>query len=140
MRRRQRVLVVGVGSIGERHLRCFQCTDRADVSIYEINDELRIRIAAQYGLSGVFGTWAEALASDFDAAVICTPAHLHIPMAIEIARLHRHLLIEKPLSINFDRLDELQQIVDASSITVMAAYVMRVHPALAAMKSAARFR
>jgi predicted dehydrogenase len=131
-----KVLVIGVGSIGERHTRCFQRIGRADVSICEINDGLRAQIADRYGLTNAFGKWDEALASEFDAAVICTPAHLHIPMAIEIARLKRHLLIEKPLSINLDRVDELKQLVDSSGVAVMVAYVMRVHPALEAMKAA----
>ncbi|HUG67322.1 MAG TPA: Gfo/Idh/MocA family oxidoreductase [Pirellulaceae bacterium] len=133
---RRKVLVIGVGSIGERHVRCFQQTGRADVSICETNDGLRTQIADRYGLTNVFGEWNEALASDFDAAVICTPAHLHIPMAIEIARLKRHLLIEKPLSITLDGVDELQRLTDSSGIAVMVAYVTRVHPALVAMKAA----
>ncbi len=131
-----KVLVIGVGSIGERHTRCFQQTGRAEVSICEINDGLRTQIAERYGLSDAFGNWEEARASDFDAAVICTPAHLHIPMAIEIAERKRHLLIEKPLSINLARVDELTQLVDSSGVAVMVAYVTRVHPALAAMKAA----
>ena len=36
-----KALVVGVGSIGERHLRCFQSTGRARLSICEINPEFR---------------------------------------------------------------------------------------------------
>ena len=44
---RHRVLIVGVGSIGERHLRCFQATGRAEVSFVEINDELRQRVRWQ---------------------------------------------------------------------------------------------
>jgi predicted dehydrogenase len=131
-----KVLVVGVGSIGERHTRCFQQTGRADVSICEINDSLRIRIADRYGLANVFGNWDEALASDFDAAVICTPAHLHVAMAIDIATLKRHLLIEKPLSTNLDRVDELNGLIASSGAAVMVAYVLRVHPALEAMKAA----
>ncbi len=131
-----KVLVVGVGSIGERHTRCFQQTARADVSICEINDGLRTQIAERYGLANAFGDWDQALASDFDAAVICTPAHLHVPMAIEVAKLKRHLLIEKPLSTNVERVDELQHLAAASGGAMMVAYVMRVHPALAAMKAA----
>ena len=39
------ILVIGVGSIGERHLRCFQATGRAEVSFVEINESLRATIA-----------------------------------------------------------------------------------------------
>ena len=131
-----KVLVVGVGSIGERHTRCFQQTKRADVSICEINDDLRTLITDRYKLANAYGSWDEALASDFDAVVICTPTQLHIPMAIDVAKLKRHLLIEKPLSTNLDRVDELKQLLDSMDVAAMVAYVTRVHPALTAMKAA----
>ena len=37
----KKVLVVGTGSIGERHVRCILATNRAEVSICETNDSLR---------------------------------------------------------------------------------------------------
>ncbi len=43
-----RVLVIGAGSIGQRHVRCFQKTGRAQVSICEINATLRSRVAEEY--------------------------------------------------------------------------------------------
>jgi NAD(P)-dependent dehydrogenase (short-subunit alcohol dehydrogenase family) len=45
-----RVLVVGVGvgSIGERHVRCFQKTWRAKVSICELNARLRDEVGGRY--------------------------------------------------------------------------------------------
>ena len=130
------LLVVGVGSIGERHTRCFQGTGRANVAICDSNDTLRTDIAQRYGITHAFANWSEAVESDFDAAVICTPAHLHIPMAIDIVNRKRHALIEKPLSTNYERVDELKQLVESHGVTVMAAYVLRVHPSLAAMKAA----
>ena len=51
------VLIVGVGSIGERHLRCFQATGRADLSLCEIDDQLRERISARYGISERTTIW-----------------------------------------------------------------------------------
>ena len=98
MTSKTRVLIIGVGSIGERHTRCFQRTDRAEVSICEINEALRDDVASRYRLAAAYTDWQEALASDYQAAVICTPAHLHVSMAIDIANCKRHLLIEKPLS------------------------------------------
>ncbi len=44
---KHRILVVGVGSIGERHARCFINTDRAEVGICEINTELRNTVSAK---------------------------------------------------------------------------------------------
>lgn len=135
-----RILVIGGGSIGERHARCFQQTERADVCLCEINDEVRSRVTDTYSLSASFRTLDEALADHasgepFAAAVVCTPAHLHIPMARQLAAAGIGLLIEKPLSTSEDGVDELRSLVEEKSLALSVAYVMRHHPAFAAMKA-----
>ncbi len=132
----RRVLVIGGGSIGERHTRCFQKTGRADVCLCEINDDVRHRVASDYNLSAVFSSFDAAVAESFDAAVICTPAHIHIQMARQLAERGINLLIEKPLSTSLDEVDELINLVEARKLSASVAYVMRQHPALQAMKAA----
>ena len=80
---KHRVLVVGAGSIGERHIRCFLATRRCDVSFVEINETLRQTIAARYSTCG-FATLEEGIAIRPDIAVIATPAHLHVEMATRL--------------------------------------------------------
>ena len=76
------ILVIGAGSIGERHIRCFQQTGRADVSVCEIDSALRNRIATDYDLRHTFEDLAKALSAKPDGVVVATPAHLHVPMAL----------------------------------------------------------
>jgi predicted dehydrogenase len=128
------VLVIGVGSIGERHVRCFQRTGRASVSIVETNQELRHTVQSRYGIEAAFDSLDSALATSFDAAVICTPANLHVPLAIQCAQHDIHLLIEKPLSIDGSGVHELAEIVREKKLVAAVAYVVRCHPALKAMR------
>ena len=130
------VLIVGVGSIGERHLRCFGSTGRAELSLCEINDGLRQRIADQYDVARAYSDLAEALAQPHDAVVICAPAHLHIPMALAAAETGLHMLIEKPLSTSLDDVDRLGQIIDERKLVAAVAYVHRAYPVLRAAKAA----
>ncbi|MBL9178610.1 MAG: Gfo/Idh/MocA family oxidoreductase, partial [Verrucomicrobiaceae bacterium] len=68
------ILIIGCGSIGERHLRCFQKTGRCDVAVCDANAKLLGEVAAHYGVQS-FASLDEALkARKFDAFVICTPA------------------------------------------------------------------
>jgi predicted dehydrogenase len=130
-----RVLVIGVGSIGERHVRCFQTTGRAEVSICEPNETLRKTIATKYEVEA-YSSLDEALSESRDAVVICTPAHLHIPLAQQCAEADLHLLIEKPLAICLDGIDTLRKTVSQRALACAVAYVTRFHPALSAMKRA----
>ncbi len=133
---RLRVLVIGVGSIGERHLRCFAATDRVELAICEVNQSLGRQVAERYGVTENYAELEEALHNPPRAAVVATPAHLHIPMAMRLAEAGTHLLIEKPLSISLNGVDALIQRVRELDLRVAVAYVYRQHPALQAMKSA----
>lgn len=130
-----RVLVVGVGSIGERHLRCFQKMDRCIMSFCEPNVELRATIADRYGINEAYeGLDAALTAGEYDVAVIATPAHLHVPIAVRLAELGIHLLIEKPLSLSMEGMDRLTEIVSEKSIAVAVGYTHRAHPANRGLK------
>jgi predicted dehydrogenase len=125
------VLVVGGGSIGERHLRCFQqigCT----VALCEAIDARRIALCEQYNLEQAFASPAEASAHavrtvPWDGVVIATPAHLHVEHAELLAPATSALLIEKPLCTSLVDITRLQAI--ASTRLVQIAYVLRAHPA-----------
>ena len=124
------LLVVGVGSIGERHLRCFQKTGRCEVALCEPNESLRKKIAEQYDVSAAFDTVETAIEHGrWSAAVIATPAPYHVPIAVQLAKLGYHLLIEKPLSTSTAGIVELQEAVAANSVVAAVGYVQRAHPA-----------
>jgi predicted dehydrogenase len=130
-----RVLVIGVGSIGERHVRCFLQTKRADVSIVEVNETARHEVAGRYAVLS-HADLDRAIEWRPNAAVICTPAHLHVPIALRLAEAGVHLLVEKPLSTSLDGIDRLQSEVVRRSILCGVAYVFRWHPVLAEMRDA----
>lgn len=136
MQTRHKVLVVGTGSIGERHTRCFLATGRVDVSLCEIDDAKRRAVAERYGVSRAFASWDEALADGPVAAVIATPAPWHIPMARQALARGAHVLIEKPLSTSLDGAAELQRQADEQRLRVAVAYVNRLHPSLTALRAA----
>ncbi|MGC1275114.1 MAG: Gfo/Idh/MocA family oxidoreductase [Planctomycetaceae bacterium] len=129
------VLVVGAGSIGERHLRCFLATGRARVSFVEVRPELRAEIAARYPAATAFPSLDDVLDLAIECAVVATPAPLHLPQATQLAERGRHLLIEKPLGVGLAGIEELRDAVDRNRVTVGVGYVYRAHPVLAEMRS-----
>jgi predicted dehydrogenase len=133
---KHRVLVVGGGSIGERHVRCFQKTRRALVELCEVNADVRDRVGSSYALEATYADLDSALAASPQLVVVCTPAHLHIPQALAAARAGCHLLIEKPLSTSSRGVDELVRAVAERGRVASLAYVYRAHPALIEMQTA----
>jgi predicted dehydrogenase len=130
----KRILIVGCGSIGERHLRCLMRVGQVQPAVCEPNPEVRHRVQHDYAVP-VFAGLEEALAGDpCDGAIICTPADTHVNLALKALRHNLALLIEKPLSTGFDRLDELQAETRRTGKFVGVAYVYHFVPAVQAVR------
>ncbi len=130
-----RVLVVGAGSIGERHVRCFAATGRARVALCETSATVRESVAERYTVADVYADYEAALDTKPDIVVIATPAHLHIAMATAAAKRGAHLLVEKPLGTSLDGVDELLRVIDERQVVAVVAYVYRCHAALVQMRA-----
>jgi len=135
-------LMVGLGGIGQRHLRNLRVLygDRCDIIAYRVrrdspvlNDALQIDQAdgleERYGVRS-FSRLEDALNERPTAALICNPSSLHIPVALAAARAGCHLLIEKPLSDSLESLDLLSRLIRSEDRVCMVAYQMRFHPCL----------
>jgi predicted dehydrogenase len=121
------ILVVGSGSIGERHLRCFQQIG-CDVALCESNDQRRLEIAERYHVSRTFASVEGARSEEpWYGVVICTPAHLHAAHAAALAPTTSALLIEKPLCTKLEDVAGLR--AATAGKVVQVAYVLRHHPA-----------
>jgi len=122
-----KILICGVGSIGERHLRNLLTLKYDDIILYRrANNPLRT-INVDFP---VFTSLPIALEEKPDIAFICNPSHLHIQTAIDCAKAGCHLFIEKPLSNNLDGIDELNNIIQQKNKQVMIGYMLRFHPLL----------
>ncbi|PQO42302.1 Gfo/Idh/MocA family protein [Blastopirellula marina] len=131
------VLIVGTGSIGHRHLRCFRQTGRCQVSFVDPRDAIRTELSQLYPDTTGYATLEAALSkATFDSAVIATPAPLHVPQSLELLEAGLHLLIEKPLCLDLDQALQLEAIADQSDRVIGVAYVYRANPLLAQMREA----
>ena len=135
---RSRILVVGCGSIGERHLRCFQRTGRADVSACDANPALLERIGKEYGVEGFADAGSALESGKFDGAIVSTPAHTHVPIALATLRAGAAVLIEKPLSASLADAESLRAEAGRSRAFVAVAYVQHFQPAIQAVRDALR--
>lgn len=130
------ILIIGTGSIGERHLRCFLATNRCAVAFCEPMEQRRENVIEGYGVPGHANLDDALSAGPIDAAVVATPAQTHIPIATQLASQGVHLLIEKPLSISLDGIDDLAAIVAQKNVKVAIGYTLRSMPPLRDMRRA----
>ena len=129
------ILIIGCGSIGERHLRCFQSTRRCEVFACDSNEQLLKSVGVRYSARTEPDFHKALRAFRPDAAVICTPAPHHIPMAIAALEAGCHVLIEKPLSTSLKDTGALLNDATRTGRQMAVAYVCRSYPILQKARS-----
>lgn len=111
-------LVIGCGSIGERHIRNLKSPLATDVIACDIKKERLRLIEKRYGIE-TYDDIEKALDQQVSAVLICTPTSTHIPIALSAANRGRHLFIEKPLSHTLDGIDQLIRIVREKKLVAL---------------------
>lgn len=119
-----RFLIVGCGSIGQRHLRNLIALGYEDVIVVDPIETVITDINSNFGIAGYLNL-DDALTESPDAVILANPTAYHIPSAIQAAKSGAHLLIEKPISHSMDYISELIIEVKAHNLVAMVAYSLR---------------
>lgn len=123
----ERILIVGFGSIGKRHLRLArQILPNADIRILRHQPESEV---PEYA-NGVFFRMQEAIDFAPQIAVIANPAPLHIATAHSFAIAGAHLLVEKPLSNSLTGVVQLLEICRQQRLSLLTGYNLRFDTSL----------
>jgi len=125
-----RILIVGAGSIGLKHLRAFAAADpSAEITVIDA-DSRRLAVAREHGAQTLAEPWESVDITAFDGVVICVPSNLHVPFASRCIREGVNVLCEKPLSHNWDGVEDLVDLAQSRpEVVTGVAFVRRYHPA-----------
>lgn len=142
----KKVLFVGLGSAGQRHLRNLRrlLGDDVEVWAYRVrklqrvyNDQMQIvegkELDREYNIR-VFDDYDEALRAGPDVVFITNQNSKHMQYARKAAEAGCHLFIEKPISSSLEGVDELFDIVNAHGKIAYVGYQNRLHPCIAKAK------
>ncbi len=134
-----KILIVGLGSIGQRHLRNILLIDKT-IEIYAYrrtfktptlsnnNNVLSKKLNEKYKIKYV-NTLSNLKEFKINAAIICTPSSFHIKEAIILAKQNISLFIEKPLSSSLTGINTLKSILKKNNkITAMVGYQLKFCP------------
>ena len=123
-----RVAIVGLGSIGRRHLQ--------NLGRWGVGRMIVVRRAQ--GANPAFAPPADAIVvhsnqaaidAGLDAAIICNPTSEHATAALDFVAAGVPVLVEKPISHRIDDAERLLAAAKRSGAPTAMAYVMRYHPA-----------
>jgi predicted dehydrogenase len=129
-----RILVIGAGSIGKRHAGNLASLG-VPTDIFDVNLDLARKISLETGSTLVTDLDRALRDGNYQAAIVCTPNHLHIPVANKVADASVNLFIEKPLSHTFEGVDSLVTKVKENDLIGMAGFNLRYEPGLQFIKN-----
>jgi len=127
----ERVLIVGHGSIGQRHLRILRQTlPQADIRVLRHCPGIEVSELA----NGAYHELAEACAFAPQVSIIANPAPFHLQAATALVAVGSHLLIEKPLSHDLAGVEALLQQAHSRGVVLQVGYNLRFLHSLATFR------
>ncbi|MFX0087846.1 MAG: Gfo/Idh/MocA family protein, partial [Candidatus Hodarchaeota archaeon] len=128
-----KILLIGLGSIGQRHAKNLKMLGIHDLIAFRSRKE-NLGFCEKNSIKQ-YWSLDSAIKEHPDIVFITNPTSLHIPIALKIVKqLNSHLFFEKPLSNSFEGIKELQRLINEKKIITMVGYNMRFHPLLKKIK------
>lgn len=127
-----RIAVLGGGRMGQSHAR--QILANPDTELVAIIDPATDQPARQFGVAH-FPDHPSLLAQARpDAVIVATPNDLHVPTALDCLAAGVPALVEKPVGVNPQEVDELAAAVQTTEVPVLVGHHRRHHPVIGAAK------
>jgi len=124
-----RVAIAGTGFIGAVHARSARLAGARLVGVAASSPERGLLAAAALGAERSFDTAEELVeAPDVDVVHICTPNHLHLPLAEAALAAGKHVICEKPLAVDDRGAEEMVDAAAASGLATAVPFVYRYYP------------
>ena len=130
----KKVCVVGAGRWGLNHIKTLHKLDALG-GIVESNVEVLDSLKTAYPNVQCFNNLSDALHEDFDGYTVATPAPTHFAIAKQIIESGKHVLVEKPITLNSNEAKILADLAREKDVNLMVGHVLLFHPAFNKIKS-----
>jgi predicted dehydrogenase len=124
-----RAAIAGTGFIGRVHARSVRLAGGELAAVAASSAESGTAAAAELGAGRAFGS-AEEMVQDpgVDVVHICTPNHLHLPLAEAALAAGKHVVCEKPLALDAPQAEHLVNVAARSGALAAVPFVYRYYP------------
>ncbi len=143
----EKVLFVGLGGIGQRHLRNLKQMKGDCVQVYAfrkrnaqfvLNNKLEIieneELNTKYGIICV-NSLEDAFQKGVDTVFICNPTSMHMEVLAKAIKAGCNVFIEKPIAPNLEGIEEIERLLSENGNTVFVGYQNRFHPCIVKAKT-----
>ena len=126
-----KVGVVGLGAMGEHHVRVYSGLDCEIMGITD-TDKGKKRLAKKYKTS-FYSDYTE-LIGHVDVVSVAVPTLLHKEVALDFIKAGVHCLVEKPIAASLEEAEELIREAKKNNVKLMVGHIERFNPAVLKLK------
>lgn len=127
-----KILLVGPGSIGQRHLRNIILLGYTDIAVVSRSGSI-----AEFSACTFYNTLSEAINRGlYDAAILCTPTAFHLPALQALLQANiPNIYIEKPISHSYHDMDAIIALQAIHQTNIVVGYDLHFEPGLQKVKT-----
>lgn len=121
--------IVGMGFVGPIHMEALRRLNYVDIAIAEADSEKAKKVAELYSVKKYYGRW-EDMVNDPQIEVIhiCAPNNLHYDIAKTAISLGKHVVCDKPLTLNLRQSEELVALARTKQVVNAVTFDMAFYP------------
>ena len=121
--------IIGSGNIADAFAHSVKyCQDSDLVSVFGRNEEAVKQFSSKFTIKSYTNLDSFFTSDEIDAVYIATPHSSHFTYSLEAIRNNKHILCEKPLTMNYLESMTLLSLAKEAKVFLMEAYMYRTHP------------
>lgn len=130
--------IIGAGMIGRFHAKAISDMSNGTLhSVLDQSEERAAALAAEFGIKAYSDIHAFLADPELEIVTVGTPSGAHLDPTLAALNAGKHAIVEKPLEITVERVDQLIAAATANGKTLAAVLNRRFHPGMDAFKKAA---
>ncbi len=124
-----KVGVVGVGALGQHHVRVYSESPAAElVGIYDTDKDQLESIASRHNTTA-FSSMDE-LAKKTEALSLAVPTDKHFDVGTRLLNQGLHLLVEKPIAATTAEAEKMVELADSKGLILQVGHIERFNPVI----------
>ncbi|MFH1850494.1 MAG: Gfo/Idh/MocA family oxidoreductase [archaeon] len=123
--------VIGAGMWGKNHVRTLSGLDCNLAGLADINPAAE-KMAAEFGIS--YHRDYRDMLKEVDAVTVAVPTDLHYGIVKECLRQKKHVMVEKPITLESEKARELVSIAKNANLILSVGYLYRFNASVVKLK------
>jgi UDP-2-acetamido-3-amino-2,3-dideoxy-glucuronate N-acetyltransferase len=129
----KKITVVGGGRWGTNHIKTLINLD-SFMGVVETNRETQNKLRDNFENINIYNNLSESFSDNPDGYTVATPPITHFDIASEIIHNLKPVLVEKPLTLDYNSSEKLVQLAHKKKVNLMVGHVLLFHPAIQKIK------